>query len=143
MTKISPKYRYIREGSNRNNLNHAYYLPQNETRFRVCKDFFMHTLPISDKFIRTVTKKHSNFIGTQIKDNRGRHGSHNKTNTDLTDGIKAHINSIPRIREYIEGETNVTALHREYVAKCKSEGKGYASYQIYYGVFKNEFNISF
>ncbi|XP_046970419.1 uncharacterized protein LOC124537590 [Vanessa cardui] len=154
MTEIKPKYRYTRVGSTRQNLNHSYYLPLNGERTRVCKVFFMNTLAISEKTIRTVVKKQkSSLKGVQLKEFRGKHNNHPKLDSSLKDDVRDHINSIPRIeshycraqskREYIEGGLTVAALHRNYVEKCNSENKQHVAYQIYYNIFMSEFNISF
>lgn len=154
ISKIKPKYRYTRVGSFRINHNFAYYLPQNNTRTRVCKFFFINTLGISDKTTRTVIKKiTSTIMGVDLKDNRGKHDSHIKLDSELREGVKAHINSIPRIenhycrastsREYIEGGVNITTLHRDYVEDCKCKGVPHVAYPIYYQIFSNDFNISF
>lgn len=113
----------------------------------------MNILAISDKTIRTVVKKNSGPTEIQMQDNRGKHGNQLKLDVALKDGAKAHINSIPRIeshycrarskREYIEGGLFVAALHRDYVDKCKTEGKQYLSYKLCYNIFVNDFNISF
>ncbi|CAD0196001.1 unnamed protein product [Chrysodeixis includens] len=154
LTEIEPKYRYTRVGSSRKNHNNAYYLPLNSNRTRVCKVFFMNTLSISDTVIRTVVKKYqSNPTVIQFKEQRGKHTNHYQLEPSLKHGVRAHINSIPRIeshycrsqskREYIEGGLTLAALHRDYVENCVSENKQYVSYQIYYNIFMNEFNISF
>ncbi|CAH2094194.1 unnamed protein product [Euphydryas editha] len=134
--------------------NYAYYLPLNNERTRVCKVFFMNTLAISDKSIRTVLKKRKSTLkDIQLQDLRGKHNNHHKIDASLKAGVKAHINSIPRIeshycraqtkREYIEGGLTVAAMHRNYVEKCSLENKPHVTYQIYYNIFRNEFNISF
>ncbi|CAH2086925.1 unnamed protein product [Euphydryas editha] len=153
MIKIEPKYRYIRVESTRQNFNHAYNLPQNNKRIRVCKVFFMNTLAISDKTIRTVVKRNSGPTGIQMQDNRGKHGKQLRLDAALKAGAKMHINSVARIeshycrarskREYIEGNLSIAALHRDYVDKCKAEGQNYLSYKLYYNIFVNDFNISF
>lgn len=152
MTTIEPKYRYVRVGSTRQNFNHAYFFPQHGRRIRVCKVFFMNTLAISDKTIRTVVKKNSERIGL-MQENRGKHGNQFQLEAALKDGVKAHINSIPRIeshycrartkRQFIEGNLSIATLHRLYVDKCKEENKLYVSYKIYYNIFVEDFNISF
>lgn len=152
MKTVEPKYRYLREGTSRKNYNRAFYLTRNYEKTRVCKLFFMNTLAISDTFIRTVIKKQSE-TGVHLTDNRGKHDNHKTLDSELTDGVKAHINSIPRIeshycrarstREYIEGGLTVAALHRHYVDKCKSEGAPNVSYQVYYNIFMHDFNLSF
>lgn len=55
MTTVKPKYRYQKEGSRRR-LNCA-YLPQIEEKTRVCKQFFVATLGISGRMVRTVEEK--------------------------------------------------------------------------------------
>lgn len=112
----------------------------------------MNTLAISDTIIKTIVKKQSE-TGVHLKGNRGKHNKHNKIDTKLTDGVKEHINSIPRIeshycrarttREYIEGELTLAALHRHYAEKCESENAPHVSYQVYYNIFINDFNLSF
>ncbi|CAH4030480.1 unnamed protein product [Pieris brassicae] len=153
---VEPKYRYVRVGSTRQNFNHAYYFPKNDRRIRVCKVYFMNTntntLAISDKTIRTVVKKNSERLGL-MQENRGKHGNQFQLEASLKDGVKAHINSIPRIEshycrahtkcEYIEGNMSIAALHRLYVVKCKEENKPHVLYKIYYNIFMEDFNISF
>lgn len=154
LTEIEPKYRYTRVGSSRKNHNNAYYLPVDSNRTRVCKVFFMNTLSISDTVIRTVVKKYqANPTVIQFKEERGKHTNHYQLEPSLKHGVRAHINSIPRIeshycrsqskREYIEGGLTLAALHRDYVEKCVSANKQHVSYQIYYNIFMTEFNISF
>lgn len=112
----------------------------------------MNTLVISDTVIRTVVKKQSE-TGVHLKDNRGKHKNHKTLDSELTGGVKAHINSIPRIeshycrarstREYIEGRFTVAALQRHFVDTCESEGALHVPYQIYYNIFMHDFNLPF
>lgn len=155
VTAIKPKYRYIREGSTRKDYNHAFHFEVNREIIRVCKTFFKNTLGISDRPIRTVIsmQKNSTVGGFPTDDKRGIHGKHNKLDTVIIDGIKEHINSIPRIeshycrastsREYVEGGLSIAQLHRDYVTKCRTENVAHADYQIYYNIFTKEYNISF
>ncbi|XP_045491096.1 uncharacterized protein LOC123690980 [Colias croceus] len=154
VTAIKPKYRYIREGSTRKDYNHAFNFEVDRDLIRVCKTFFKNTLGISDRPIRTVISMQNSIVGGFLKDDkRGKHGKHNKLDIAIIDGIKEHINSIPRIeshycrastsREYIEGGLSIAQLHRDYVTKCRTENVPHADYQIYYNIFTKEFNISF
>ncbi|RZF43012.1 hypothetical protein LSTR_LSTR016942, partial [Laodelphax striatellus] len=56
MEKIHSRYRYVREGSKRSN-NNAFYFTVKDKRIRVCKTYFVNTLAITDRQIRTVTDK--------------------------------------------------------------------------------------
>ncbi|CAG4961692.1 unnamed protein product [Parnassius apollo] len=113
----------------------------------------MHTLAISDIFIRTGLKKSCKLTEASFIKNRGKHNSHFKLDASIIAGVKAHINSIPRIeshycraqtkQDFIEGGYTIAALHRDYIEACKLESKDYVSYQNYYNIFVKDFNISF
>lgn len=154
VTAIKPKYRYIREGSTRKDYNHAFNFEVDREIIRVCKTFFKNTLGISDRPIRTVISMQNSTVGGFLnEDKRGKHRKHNKLDAAIIDGIKEHINSIPRIeshycrastsREYIEGGLSIAQLHRDYITKCRLENVPHADYQIYYNIFTKEYNISF
>lgn len=70
---VSPKYKFIKEGSNRKS-NNPFNFSLNEVKHRVCKKMFMATLCIDDKFIRTSIKKSSSgyFV---LEDLKGKHGN--------------------------------------------------------------------
>ncbi|KAJ8970621.1 hypothetical protein NQ314_001156 [Rhamnusium bicolor] len=118
MVEIKPKYRYVKENTTRNRShNNAFYFEINKEKIQICKLFFKATLGINDRPIRTVLQKRTMFSGQMItEDQRGKHGKHAKIDDKIKDGVRAHINSIPRIpshycragssREYIEGENH-------------------------------------
>lgn len=56
MMEINPKYKYSNADKPRL-PNNAFYFTVNNTRIRVCKTFYINTLGISDRQIRTVKKK--------------------------------------------------------------------------------------
>nr|CAI5870558.1 unnamed protein product [Callosobruchus analis] len=78
-----------------------------------------------------------------ILKSKGKHGNHAKVDQKVKDGIRLHINSIPRIpshyccsgssREFIEGEKSLAEIHRDYAKLCKGKGKNKpaANYMIY------------
>ena len=103
MENINPLYRYPK-GSNKRNLNQAFYFSVNNINIRVCKIFFKNTLSINDRMIRTVLSKLKD--GFVEKDKRGKHLNHKKLDSDIKDGVRAHINSIPRIEShYLRSQT--------------------------------------
>ncbi|CAH2095602.1 unnamed protein product [Euphydryas editha] len=111
MTVIKPKYQYKKEGNNRK-AKHAFYFTVKGKKIRICKTFFRNTLDINDRPIRTVIEKMTN-SGIVEEEKRGKHGRQKRVTDDIIQGIKSHIESIPRIeshylrqqtsREYIDG----------------------------------------
>lgn len=55
-TVVMPKYKYQKEGSTRLS-NSSFFLPIDDVNKRVCKKFFMATLNIGDRFVRTALLK--------------------------------------------------------------------------------------
>ncbi|CAG9840194.1 unnamed protein product [Diabrotica balteata] len=81
MESICPKYRYIREGGSRprRHNNNSFYFHLPDKKVRVCKTFFKAILDITDRPIRTVTEKQNKVANTLLeKDQRGKHGKHQK-----------------------------------------------------------------
>ena len=150
MVQIQPTYRYQRPGSHRR-LNNNFYFEVEEKRVRVCKKFFKATLDINDRPIRTVIAK--NEMGFISKDFRGRHNKHKKLDASVKEGIKRHINTIPRIeshylrsqtcREFIDGGKSIADLYRDYKTNCMEENTQCASLSLYTQIFNHQFNISF
>ncbi|CAG4907276.1 unnamed protein product [Colias eurytheme] len=148
---IKPRYSYKVHNSNRGN-NNAFYLSVDGERIRVCKQFFKATLAISDRPIRTVFEK-SQPSGSMELDKRGKHNNHHAIDPAIKEGVKRHLDSIPKIeshycradskRVYIDGGKTVADLHRDYVAECQSKGLPSANYIMYYNIFSYEYNISF
>ncbi|KAI8429313.1 hypothetical protein MSG28_007808 [Choristoneura fumiferana] len=109
MVEVKPKYRYTNADKPRL-PNNAFYFTVNNVKIRVCKTFFINTLGICDRQIRTVKKK-TDPQGFVISDNRGKSSSRKPVNPILIESIKQHINSIPRIEShYLRASTS-----REYI----------------------------
>lgn len=153
MTTVTPRYKYVKEGSNRR-PNNAFFFEVSNHNIRVCKLLFKNTLSINDRPIRTVLSKrdlqHPQFIEN---DQRGKHAHHHKLDDELKQSVRLHIDSIPRIpshycrantsREFIEGGLTIAVLHRDYKKLCAESGKGAANYVMYNKIFNEEYNISF
>lgn len=155
ISEIRPLYRYVRENRTRERShNNAYYFEINHQKIRVCKTFFKATLSISDRPIRTILQKRTHFTNNIISaECRGKHGKHFKIDEKVKNGVRAHINSIPRIpshycrartsREYIEGGKSLADIHRDYEQMCKDNNQQAANYMMFSRIFNQEFNISF
>ncbi|CAK1589667.1 unnamed protein product [Parnassius mnemosyne] len=131
--------------------NNAFYFIINNEQIRVCKKFFMATLDVNDRVIRTVFRKRE--LGFVEIDKRGKHGHHKKVDESIKESVRQHINSIPRIeshyirknssREFIDGGKCIADLHADYKNNCLEQGVSAANYEMYAKIFNQEFNISF
>lgn len=156
MQAIVPRYRYTRVGGTRSQRQHnnAFYFRKNNQKIRVCKVFFKNTLDINDRPIRTVQNKRNKVAGTVIEpDLRGKHEKHRTLDPGIREGIRQHIESIPKIeshytrahttRQFIDGSKSLADIHRDYKAICEQKREPHASYPIFQQVFTKEYNISF
>lgn len=76
LVKVSAKYRYT-NAENPRGFNHAFYFTIANNKIRVCKTFFINTLAITDRMVRTVKAK-TDSNGFVEQDNRGAHNHHKK-----------------------------------------------------------------
>lgn len=130
--------------------NNVFYLAnKEETKIRVCKVFFISTLGITTRCIRSVISKRRE---GDFEDKRGKHGNQ-KQIPDAKNDIRAHISSIPQIdshytrahseKKYIEGGKTITDLYRDYKKLCEQENKPHASLTTYRDIFNHEYNLAF
>lgn len=152
MSSIAPKYQY-KKGQRRN--NNAFYMRDKDgEKIRVCKSFFMSTLDVSDRFIRTVVdKSRSDVSGIIMEDRRGKHGNHSRVDNNIKDGVRHFIKAIPKIeshycradtrKEYIDGSKNIAEIYRDYVKQCEEKREASANYTMFNRIFNDNFNIAF
>lgn len=101
--------------------------------------------------VRTVIDKTTN--GILQDDKRGKHRHHRKVSDEIKEGIRHHINSIPRIeshylraqtsRKFIDGGKTLADIYRDYKTICMKADKSYGNYTKFSRIFRNDFNISF
>jgi hypothetical protein len=77
-------------------VSNDFYFLVNDTKLRVCKDFFIKTLDISRTFIRTALKKRQTSTITSM-DRSGRKEHPNKTSEKDLSIIRDHINTFPTL----------------------------------------------
>lgn len=135
--------------------NNAFFLTDhNEERFRVCKPFFLSTLGISSRMIRTVSDEARLVVQKIVmEDFRGKHGHHSHVDDVIKEGVREFIGKIPKIesqycrtdtkKEYIEGDKTIADIHREYVRVCTQNQEPYVNYVMFNMIFNTEFNIAF
>jgi len=67
---------------------------------KVCKTFFLHTLAVSERYVSTTHKLHSN-MGFCREDQRGKHTNRpNKTSKTQMDFVRRHIESFTKTESH-------------------------------------------
>jgi len=133
-----------------------YWLPLDGVKVRVCKKMFLTTLDISEKLVTyTLSKRTSGDVGMTFSspDMRGKHVPSNKTDANILDGIRQHINSFPKMaphycradtnRQFLGADLNIRKMYELYVESRKSAGELAAKEGVYRKIFCSEFNLSF
>lgn len=123
-----------------------YFVTVVNKRVRVCQDFFLQTLSISDQMVRYNLSKSENDIRIQ----HGKRVAHNKTSDDIHDGVWNHINSFPKVdshycrsdtkRQYLNSSLSTKKKHELY-REASPDNKASAFY--YRKIFNEEFNLGF
>lgn len=143
-----------RETISRRNHTFEYYLTSERRQIRVCKDFFLKTLDVSEKFARSAGGHTSSELGITPSSKKGRHAPQNKVPESSKDKIREHIDSFPKLEShysrkdtnklYLEGSLNLPKMYALYKEKCEQEWKIIPEKQsLYRTVFDNEFNLAF
>lgn len=96
--------------------------------------------------------KKTNF-GAVTDDQRGKHKNHRRIDDNIKQGVRDHINSIPKVeshylraqtsKEFIDGGKTLVGLHKDYENQCILDQKPSANYHMYSDIFNREYNISF
>lgn len=152
MVEVKPKYKYTNSAKPRQ-PNNYFFFTIDGSKIRVCKTYFLNTLSISDRQIRTVKAK-TNDLGFVGPDERGKHDKKKTVDPLLKQQIKDHINSIPRIeshylravtgdKEYISDGKTIADLCIDFNNGQKQKNLPEAEYWLYLHIFNYDFNIGF
>nr|CAH7712759.1 unnamed protein product [Callosobruchus chinensis] len=135
----------------RRSKSYRYLLSLDGNRVKVCKKFFINTLSISDKFLRTSLSKITK-TGAVEKDRRGgRYKSLSDKDNELRRLVAEHINKFPKMeshycrenssRQYLYPDLTLRKMYELYLDESKKH-KDIASMSTYVRVFR-EMNLSF
>lgn len=148
VSKQVPK-RHNRQAASQKNISTIITLKN----FRVCKQFFLCTLDISQKrFYNVITKMRE--TGVPKTDERGRHPPGNKLSEDKINLVKEHINSFPKFishytrkdnpnRKYLSPELNLSKMYVLYKDFCAQRRAEPVKISKYRDIFNTQFNLSF
>ena len=81
--------------SKRKKLSYSYFLLKEKDSYRVCKNFYLSTLAVSQKMVYNVHDKKDKVTGILKADGRGKHNKHHRVSEDQREEVIAHINSFP------------------------------------------------
>lgn len=119
---------------------------------RVCKEFFLRTLGISNKRYSNVVmnKSETNIAQT---DRKGRHSPANKMQQSHVKFIEQHIKSFPKYsshysriqnpnKKYLDSSLNLKKMYELYKEKCLDEKRVPVKLSYYRMIFNTRFNLS-
>ncbi|XP_018571479.1 uncharacterized protein LOC108911126, partial [Anoplophora glabripennis] len=151
------KVRRVRTGERQGKRSQSLYysFTKNNLFTPVCKTFFLHTLDISQSFVRTALAKRGDG-GIVIEDKRGKKVPPNKTSEDIKNGIREHIMKFPveeshyrrenSVKKYLGSHLNITKMYELYKEECQDRNipnECIAKQWIYNEIFNTEFNYAF
>lgn len=148
----NPKRKRTDKEISRKKRSLKYFLPYDENNVRVCKEFYLRTLDVSQKRINNHHASKQNG-GTPARLAWGKN-KNNMVDDAVKESIRSHIKSIPRIEShYCRADTNkeyvsqyglnVASLYRKYVEKCVTTETVPGKLHLYREIFNSEFNIAF
>lgn len=123
--------------------------------YRVCREFFLRTLNVSNKRVRNITlKKKQNPSGVALRDGRGKMEPGNKIPEGRVAIIEEHIRSFPTYtshysraksgnRKYLNPTLNLTIMYNLYKKSCEEKEIVPEKDSFYRKIFNTKFNFSF
>lgn len=131
----------------------TYYLtrPNTSEKVKVCSKYFLSTLDIDEKRVRTALDKLTN-EGVMQRDKRGKH-NHQRTVKLREKRIIKHICTFKAVEshyvrktskyQYLPDQLSCAVMHRLYVEECQKKKIKAEDYKFYNHVFNRYFNLKF
>ena len=132
-TELSLKERLrTKAKESRKKYSYKFFFYMGTQKIRVCKEFYLHTLDISQRRIE-YAYKHKVQEQENFTDKRGAHVNKKTSDSDpAIEYIKKHTDSFPRIpshycrqssnKEYLEGKLSIQKMYEMYESNCKRDG---------------------
>lgn len=141
--------------NSRRKKSYAYYFTTPERKVRVCKQFYLSTLDISQSVIYRIHENKHQLTNCPLPPKKGKH-TKRKIGDDIKSFVKAHIESFPTVEShycrtrthkvYVEAELNIRKMYELYKQEVekKNKDKCYLVKESYYRkIFNTEYNIDF
>ena len=139
-------------GSSRRKFTLRYSFQLNGNAAGVCKQFFLDTLNINDRVVRTAFDKLTE-CGMVSGDNRGAVKGRSKVSGDAKQRVMDHIGRFPTVeshycrasssRQYLEAGLSLSQMYRLYVDETAMTGEKTVQEHMYRKIFNENFNLSF
>ena len=143
--------------TNRRQSTYKYTLLKNGDFIKVCRNMFLNTFSLSDKFVRwSMIKKRVSPNGIIGPDKFGRYCAKVKKSEKVVEMVRDHIKSFSTlimenadnegVRMFLDSSLNIARMYKLYVKQCQYKGIPEVDIvnEIYYRrIFQKEFNISF
>ena len=139
-------------GGSRRKFSLRYSFELNGNAIDVCKQFFLDTLNINDRVVRTAFNKLTEF-GTLNGDFRGAVTGRSNICSNAKQRVVDHINQFPRVeshycrasssRQYLEAGLSLSQMYRLYVDEMANVGETTVKEHMYRKIFNENFNLSF
>ncbi|CAI6362396.1 unnamed protein product [Macrosiphum euphorbiae] len=141
------------EGTSRRNVTREYYLSCNSEPKRVCQQFLLKTLDMTQNCLNYTLLKRSP-SGTSKKDGRGSRRPKNKTSDDVMANFDKFIQQLPAVpshycrasttKKYLPSELgNCSRLYKLYIDFCKQSNGTIIKKTLFNQLFKEKYNIGF
>ena len=140
------------DGPRRNRtLSLKYHLLKRDEVVEVCQNFFLNTLDISRRQIRTVLEKVTE-AGTLEPDQRG-HGTRQKIDNAKMEEVVEHICQFKTVEshyvrkdtkfQYLPSTLSIKTMHRMYKIWCDESNSNPVIYDTYRTIVNEKFNLKF
>ena len=130
-----------------------YYFPNRESqKIRVCKNFFLSCLVISQKPVYNVHNNKNPVSLTPPDEQRGKQ-SYSKIPDERKAFAYEHINSYPTVqshycradtnKKYLTSDLNISKMYDQYVSVCLAKNKISVEKHMFRDIFNTKFNLGF
>lgn len=139
----------------RRQFSYFYYLPLDGAEKPVCCSFFLGTLGINSKWVRTAMAKQKTNHGVVPDDRRGKNKKPNVVSTVIRKDIMDHIKKFKTVEghytrkdsksRYLPESLNVRKMHSMYLIEKQAANitTNVATLRQYRDTFRKEFNLKF
>ena len=137
----------------RRNFSYSYHFFHGDAKKRVCKDFYLSTLAISQRRVSYFHEVKKTDTGVCTTGERRGTNIKRKIPDESKAVVREHIESFPRIeshycrastkKEYLESTLSLKKMYEMYLAKCEGESHIPVKESMYRHIFNHEYNIEF
>lgn len=150
---IARKRKVTDDGKIDKKSSYSYNFVKNNNKIRVCKNFFLKTLCISNGPVKTIFQNRSEYTGTfNGVDKRGHKIPLNKTSEEWISKIKLHIESFPTMeshycrkdskKKYLDPTLIIAKMYELFQNLYKAQNN-LPKEHVYRNIFCTHYNMSF